>query len=242
MLPDALQVTGPLPVIASTKLSMPTGMEISLLPNEFPAGYTLAAMLDVKNIGPRSSLKLSCAGDIGPHTTLHIGQQTPSSSLQQLSQDELYLLFDTNPLPAGCSLEAVLDSGREGKSQPFTLAHIIRLPQIESFDVSNGPLPTGIQAFTLTGRNLEMIEKIGWDEANCAPITNLPTPIPGQGQKETLEVDLSGPPAPKAALLVWLRGEGKPRATTVLAPPTAIPVMPPAPVLNKQPNTVPSTG
>ncbi len=241
-LPDALQVTGPLPVIASTKLSVPTGMEISLLPSEFPAGYTLAAMLDVKNIGPKSSLKLACADDIGPHSTLHIGQQTSSSSLQQLSQDELYLLFDTNPLPAGCSLEAVLDSGREGRSQPFTLAHIIRLPQIDSFEVSNGPPPAGAQAFTLTGWNLEMIDKIGWDETNSAPITNLPTPIPGQGQKETLQVDLAGPPAPKAMLLVWLRGEDKPRATTVTAPATATPVMPPAPVLNKQPTGVSSTG
>jgi hypothetical protein len=242
ILPDALQITGPLPVIASTKLSVPTGMEVSLLPSEFPAGYTLAAMLDVKNIGPKSSLKLACAGDIGPRTTLHIGQQTSSASLQQLSQDELYLLFDTNPLPAGCSLEAVLDSGREGKSQPFTLARIVRLPQIDSFEVSTAPPPTGMQAFTLIGRNLEMIDKIGWDEANSVPITDLPTPIPGQGQKETLEVDMAGPPAPKAMLLVWLRGEDKARATTVFAPPAAVPVMPPAPVLNKQPTAVPSTG
>lgn len=242
MLQDALQVTGPLPVIASTKLSVPSGMEISLLPSEFPAGYTLAAMLDVKNIGPRSSLKLACAGDIGPHATLHIGQQTSSASLQQLSQDELYLLFDTNPLPAGCSLEAVLDSGREGRSQPFMLAHIVRFPQIDSFEVSNEPPRAGVQAFTLTGRNLEMINKLGWDENNNTPITNLPTPIPGQGQRETLEVDMAGPPAPKAMLLVWLRGEDKPRTTTVVAPPGSIPVMPPAPVLNKQPAAIPSTG
>ena len=249
-LPGALQVTGPLPVIASTKLSVPTGMEISLLPNEFPAGYTLAAMLDVKNIGPRSSLKLACASDVGPQTTLHIGEQTSSASLQQLSQDELYLLFDTNPLPAGCSLEAVVDSGREGRSQPFTLAHIVRLPQIDSFlvsspvpaPISGAPPQAGIQNFTLTGRNLEMIDKIGWDETNSASISNLPTPIPGQGQEETLQVALTGPPAPKALLLVWLRGEDKPRTTTICAPPGAIPVMPPAPVLNKAPTPVPSAG
>lgn len=235
MLADALQVTGPLPVIASSKLSLPTGMEISLLPSEFPAGYTLAAMLDVKNMGPKSSLKLACAGDIGPHTKVHIGEQTTSSSLQQLSQDELYLLFDTNSLPAGCSLEAVLDSGREGKSQPFTLAHIIRLPHIDSFDVSSGPPHTNnVQGFTIIGRNLEMIDKAGWDETSNAEIANLPVPIPGQGQTESLELDLPGPPAPKAPLLVWLRGEEKPRATTISAPPSAIPSMPAPPVLNKQ--------
>lgn len=232
-LPDALQITGPLPVIASSKLSIPAGMEISLLPNEFPAGYTLAGMLDVKNVGANSILKLACAGGSGSGTLLHLGQQTSSYSLQQLSQDELYLLFDTSLLPAGCSLEAVLDSGREGESQPFTLARIVRLPHVDSFDTLPGSQHDGIQTYTLTGRNLELLDKVGWDEANGVTITNLPTPIPGQGQKETLDINLPGPPAPRAMLLVWLRGEDRPRVTTITAPPGAIPIMPVPPSLGK---------
>jgi hypothetical protein len=242
-LPDALQITGPLPVIASSKLSIPTGMEISLLPNEFPAGYTLAGMLDVKNIGPKSVLNLACAGGVGSHATLHIGEQTPSSSLQQLFQDELYLMFDTGPLPAGCSLEAVLDSGREGRSQPFTLARIVRLPYIDSFDTLAGAPRDGGKPYTLSGHNLEMLGKIGWDEANGVEITSLPAPIPGQGQKETLGINLPAPPAPKAMLLVWLRGEDKPRATSITAPPTAIPAMPPPPALSQpSPVAIPPPG
>lgn len=49
-LPDALQITGPVPVIASSKLSLPAQMAVAVRGDEFPAGYTLNAMLDVKNI------------------------------------------------------------------------------------------------------------------------------------------------------------------------------------------------
>ena len=233
-LADALQITGPLPVIVSSKLSLPTGMEISLLPTEFPAGYTLGALLDVKNIQPGSVLKLVCADGGGARASLHVGEQTSSSSLQQLSQDELYLLFDTSTLPAGCSLQAVMDSRNSGTSQPFTLAHIIRLPQIESFDIASQPPQNGMQAFALAGRNLEMIDKAGWNDTNGVQVSDLPVPIPGQGQRESLEVDLPSPPAPKAMLLVWLRGEDKPRATNITAPAAAVPAMPPAPALNRQ--------
>src|SRR5215469_9484182 len=37
-LPKAVEITGPLPVVASAKLSLPTGIEIGLRSNEFPAG------------------------------------------------------------------------------------------------------------------------------------------------------------------------------------------------------------
>ncbi len=242
-LPDALQITGPLPVVASSKLSLPAGMEISLLPAEFPAGYTLGALLDVKNIEPRSTLELACADGGSPRASLRVGEQTQTSSLQQLSQDELYLLFDTTTLPAGCSLQAVLDSGRTGESQPFTLARIVRLPHIDSFDILKGLTQNGMQPYMLEGRNLEMIDKAGWDEADGIQITNLPVPIPGQGQKETLGIDLPNPPAPKAMLLVWLRGESKPRATNITAPPSAAPAMPPAPALNTvSPSAIPTPG
>ena len=50
MLTDALETTGPLPVIASSKLSRPTDVGVSIRFDEFPAGDTLNAMLDVKNL------------------------------------------------------------------------------------------------------------------------------------------------------------------------------------------------
>ncbi|MBV9266281.1 MAG: hypothetical protein JO061_08955, partial [Acidobacteriaceae bacterium] len=104
---QALQITGPLPVIASSKLSLPSQTPVSLLPGELPAGDTLAAMLDVKNIEPTSTLRLFCSGD-NSSPELHVGQQSDRWSLQQLSQDQLFLSYDTSAMPAGCSVQVVV--------------------------------------------------------------------------------------------------------------------------------------
>jgi len=215
---DALQITGPLPVIASSRLSLPAGMMIATHPNEFPAGYNLTAMLDVKNIARTSTLQLACEDGDAPGATLHIGEQTASYSLQQLSQDQLFLSFDTSALPAGCSLEAVIDSGRAGKSQPVILAHIVRLPQIDSFDAGTDPAPPGMHVYTLTGRNLEMVEKVGWDQTTGIDVPGLPVPISGQGQKQSLTVNLPEQSGPPANLYLWLRGDTAGRATTIKNP------------------------
>lgn len=229
---DALQITGPLPVIASSKLSLPTAMAIAMHPNEFPAGYNLTAMLDVKNIARTSVLQLACDEEDGSGAAaLHIGQQTASYSLQQLSQDQLFLSFDTSALPAGCSLQAVIDNGRTGRSQPFILAHIIRLPQIDSFALSADPSPKSTHVYTLTGRNLEMIEKVGWDQSTGVDVQGLPTPVPGEGQKQTLSITLPEQSGPPSDLYLWLRGDTTGRATTLKNPAPTGQSSPPTPSL-----------
>jgi hypothetical protein len=212
---DALRITGPLPVIASSKLSLPVGLSIAINPGEFPAGSTLTAMLDVKNIEPKSVLHLSCAEDVGGHADLHIGEQTDKSSLQQLSPDQIFLSYDTGSLPAGCSVQAVINNGTGGRSQPYALAHIVRLPQIEQFAATTDQTPDGKHVYVLSGLNLEMIEKAGWDQTTGFEAAELPTPIPGQGQRQSLRIPLPDPPAPNAPLYVWLRGEKLGRLTTV---------------------------
>jgi hypothetical protein len=227
-LQDALQITGPLPVIASSKLSLPTGLAIATRPNEFPAGFTLTAMLDVKNIARGSALQLTCADDAAPAVRLHIGEQTATSRLEQLSPDQLFLSFDTTALPAGCSLEAELDNGRAGKSQAFALANIIRLPQVDSFTVGTNPAPKGMQGYTLTGNNLEMIEKVGWDQTTGVDVPGLPVPIPGPGQKQSLGVNLPEQSGAPADLYLWLRGDTAGRATTIKNPAPSDAAKPPS--------------
>lgn len=235
--PDALQITGPLPVIASSKLSLPSGLSIAVRPNEFPAGFTLTAMLDVKNIARGSVLQLGCADDSTQPTPLRIGQQTGTYSLQQLSPDQLFLSFDTSALPAGCSLEAVVDNGKAGKSQPFALANIVRLPQIATFvSAATDPAPKGTHNYVLTGMNLEMIQKVGWDDKNGADITELPSPVPGQGQKQSLSVTMPEQSGPPANLYLWLHGDSAGRMTTIKNPaPVAAPPVPVSPKLPPQP-------
>jgi len=223
-LPDALQVTGPLPVIASSKLSLPAGLAITILPEEFPAGYTLTAVLDVKNIEPKSILQLDCAEGVGGKPLLHLGEQNDTSSLQQLSQDQIFLSYDTSTFPAGCTLQASIDNGQGGKSQPVTLARIIRLPQIASIRETSretgGPQMDGVGAtYTLAGSNLEMIEKVGWDTLTGSDVAGLPTPLPGPGRQQTLTAMLPVPPVARAPVFLWLRGEKTGRATNITVTP-----------------------
>jgi len=220
---DALEVTGPLPAIASSKLSLPSNMAIAIQQSEFPAGLTLAGVLDVKNIENQSILRLACADDSSSAMALHVGEQTGTFTLQQLSQDQVFLSLDTSSLRAGCNLQATLDNGRGGSSQPVTLARIIRVPQIDSFTYSTDLGPNGAHTFVLNGANLEMIEKVGWDQSAGVAVPGLPTPVPGRSQKQTLEVNLPDPPVPQAPLEIWLRGDTQARSTTIKCP--AIPAV-----------------
>ncbi len=222
--PDALHITGPLPVIASTKLSLPAEMEVATKPGEVPAGYTLSAMLDVKNIEPRSTLQLACSDDATPRLSLHVGEQTDAASLQQLSQDQVFVSFDTSTWPAGCSIEAVIDNGSGGRSEPFALGKIVRLPHVDNFEITQKQSAPGTHVAMLTGRNLEMIEKVGWDAMNGSEVSGLPVPIPGHGPQQSLSVDLPDGPGQQAPIYIWLRGEKTGRATTITnSAPPAIP-------------------
>ncbi len=243
-LAEALQITGPLPAIASSQLSLPKDLDVSLLPNEFPAGYTLTAILDVRNVEAKSQLRLACADDVGVHAALQVGAQSSSASLQKISQDQLFLSFDTSGFPAGCALTASLDNGRGGHSQPFTIARLIRLPRILSITpvvaavvvstqvAANGAagstVPTaGPRSFEITGYDLEMIGQLSWDAKAGVEVSGLPAAIPGQGQRQSLLVNLPDPPATGAPLYLWLRGETAARTTTIAMPsapdPAALP-------------------
>jgi hypothetical protein len=140
--------------------------------------------------------------------------------LQQLSQDQLFLSYDTSELPAGCLLGAVISNGREGSSEPYTLARIVRMPSVDSFKAGIKSPADPMTNYTLTGRNLEMIEKLGWDQGNGVDSTDLPAALPGQGQEQSLVVKLPDPPAPHAMLFVWLRGDTSGRPTNIYAPST----------------------
>jgi hypothetical protein len=121
----------------------------------------------------------------------------------------------------------VIDSGRDGSSQPFALARIVRVPQIDAFTVADAAPQNGTRQYQLKGQNLETIEKLGWDQDKGWEIGGLPTPLPGPGLKQSLDANLPDPPANEAALYVWLRGDPHGRAAAVKAP--ALPAPPPAP-------------
>ena len=216
--PGAFEVTRALPVIASARLSLPEGMEITVNSDEFPAGYTLNAELEVRNVERQSILRLGCADGVGQHAILHIGEQTAGWSLQQLSPERLFLAFDTSGLPSGCSLQAMIDGGRDDGSQAFTLANILRVPQIDSVTVADSPSQNGMRQYQLTGKDLELIQKVGWDRSKGLDVSGPPVPLPGPGLKQSIQMNLPDPPTPEGLLFVWLWGDNLGRGTTIKAP------------------------
>ena len=64
----------------------------------------------------------------------------------------------------------------------------------------------------MTGRDLELIEKTGWDASNGHAVEGLPAPVAGEGDEPSLKVRLPWPsPAPHAPLFIWFRGEAEGR-------------------------------
>jgi hypothetical protein len=73
-----------------------------------------------------------------------------------------------------------------------------------------------------------MISQLSWDQNLGIEVSTLPTAIPGQGQRQSLVVNLPDPPAPGAPLYLWMRGETEARATTasLTSPPQSSPANP----------------
>jgi hypothetical protein len=213
---NAIHVVGPRPIIESAKLSPPSEISIPLLPGEVAAGVFLNGMLQVKNLERNSAVQLSCEGQDGNVATLGMGEHSSSASLQMLAADQVFLSFDTSRWPAGCTIQARIDNGPDGLSEPCRLGRLVRFPHVDSFQVISTETEAGIYSAELVGTDLQNIEKIGWDANNGTAVTDLPSPIPGAGMKQSLRVKLTtAEPMPHSPLYLWLRGDEQGRATNI---------------------------
>jgi hypothetical protein len=212
-LQNALRITGPLPRITDSRFSLPPSVHVALNPGELPSAFFVSAMLHVENVEPSASLRLRC-GDSDPAITLRLGQRTNVGSLGQLGPDQLFVTFDDGQFVNGCPLTATIENGnKEGESSPYSLGRVVRVPKIETLQVKSEPASGGALSVTVTGQDLETIEQFGWDPDHGVAVSELPTPIPGEGQKQLLKSVLPAPAAGAAApLYVWLRGETSGRA------------------------------
>jgi hypothetical protein len=91
---------------------------------------------------------------------------------------------------------------------------VVRLPRISGFTLTDEKIGESAYAGVLTGYDLETIERAGWDSRTGLPVNDLPRPVAGERDRQTLRIPLSWPaPAPHAPVYVWLRGEPEGRAT-----------------------------
>ena len=218
--PGALQVIGPRPKIAGVSLSLSTQPDVHLNDGEIPAGSAISFSLLTRNVDAHPLLSLNCSNDgyTKAPLVLHTGDRTTSAQLDFAGDDGLFLSVDPGVVgQSGCQLAATLSTDSAGSSDPTALGRLIRLPRIEKFALTEDKLGPNLYSGSLTGTDLQIIEKTGWDPKSGYSVQGIPTPVPGgTPQEQTLKVELPWPPpSPHAPIYVWLRGETTGRLTDV---------------------------
>jgi hypothetical protein len=213
---NAIHVVGPRPTITAAKLSPPSEVSIPLQPGELAAGVFVTGMLQVSNLELSSGIQLSCEGQEGNAVSIHLGDHSSTATLQQLAADQVFLSFDSNGWPAGCTIQARIDNGPDGLSAPCRLGRLVRFPHVQSFQLISSQAQSGSYQAELIGTDLQNIEKVGWDATNGLAVADLPSSIPGEGMKQSLHVNLpTAAPTPHAPLFFWLRGDKEGRPTNI---------------------------
>jgi len=116
----------------------------------------------------------------------------------------------------GCQLSATVIADPEGRSDPYVLGRVIRLPRLDKFALTSEKVGDSNYVGNVEGLNLDVIEKVGWDSTNGLPVDSIPTPLPGERSHQGLRLLLPWPaPGPHAPLYIWLRGETQGRKTAV---------------------------
>jgi hypothetical protein len=211
---EALRVVGPRPAIGEITISQFPSQVVQLASGELPGGLAVSVMMHVANLPSDGAVHLECEQTLEGAITLHPGQQSGTARLEQLTADQLFLTFDTGSWINGCAVQATITSGL-GDSAPRRIARIVDVPAIDEFDLTSAD--GGQTGAVIMGRNLETIAQAGWTPEQGTPVAQLPQPLTDGGAKQELDIKLAAPPAPDAALYVWLRGESKARMTTVHA-------------------------
>jgi hypothetical protein len=158
-------------------------------------------VVDIKNAAERMTVEIGCRGS--RHLRAAVGEQRDGLKVQSLGADRVYVAFDAAAWPAGCVLEAVIDAGDQGSSAPSPIGRTIRFPRVEKFELTDQDAGDGSYFGLLTGRDLELIERVGWTGAEGLPVTELPSTAGASLQ------------TPRAPLFFWLRGDSQGRATTI---------------------------
>jgi hypothetical protein len=149
--------------------------------------------------------------------TLSPGEPTGGASLTLAGPGALYLSVDPGAVGyAGRRLVATVILDPEGRSDPFVLGRVIRIPRLDKFTLTTEKIADSGYSGILEGRDLDVIEKAGWNAQHGVPIESIPTPLPDDSSRQKLFIVLPWPaPGPHALLYVWLRGETQGRKTAV---------------------------
>jgi len=217
---NAIEMVGPRPRIRSAQKALAGALGIEIAADELPAGTAVGLVLSVAHVDSagRPKLELGCEnGEVRQTLALSPGESSHGASLSFAGPGVLYLSVDPGTIGyAGCRLAATLALDPEGLSDPFALGRVIRIPRLDKFTLTAERVGDSSYAGILEGRDLDVIERVGWDPMQGMPVDTIATPVPGDAARQTLRVVLAWPaPAPHAPLYIWLRGETTGRKTAV---------------------------
>lgn len=218
--PDAVEIAGPRPRIRAVQESLAGAPGVEIAPNELPEGTEAGLVLTVEGLdeGSLPRLELACAAGSGRALlTISPNETSGGARLTLSGPDALYLSFDPAALGyAGCRMAATVATDAAGRSDPFVLGRVIRVPRLDKLTLTNQKVGDSSYAGSLEGRDLDVIQKVGWDAGNGLPVDAIAAPVPGDPARQSLQIALPWPaPAPHAQLYIWLRGETAGRKTTV---------------------------
>jgi hypothetical protein len=218
----ALKVFGFRPVITAIQKSAPASLNLTLRPDELPAGIVTGLTIAVRQYPSAADtpplVELGCkSGALRKSLPLLPDDHTAGADLTVAAPGLLYLSLDPGKIGyPGCRLTATVDSEPEGRSDAFTIGRLIRVPRLDQFTLTNEQLNSSNYLGILKGRDLDVLDKAGWDAQHGLRIDSVPSPTPGDPAEQTLRIALPWPsPEPHAPLYVWLRGEEQGRKTSV---------------------------
>jgi hypothetical protein len=217
-LDDALVAGVARPRLVSFKLTPPEALPVALRDGELPAGGITGIAVETSGADQQTALRLECSDKARTTQILRIrpGEKTAAASLQQLSPIAWFAALDPGSVgPPGCTLTAALESDSAGLGSAVTVGRVVRLPQIDAFRFTDEKSGESAWYAILDGRDLEVIERTGWDAANGLPVADPPRGA-GASDRQRLRVSLPWPsPRPLAPLYVWLRGDTQGRAVAL---------------------------
>lgn len=215
---DALRIAGPLPQIVNAQTSFTEQRNVALRQGELPAGSPVSFDIHALHSGSRPAVVLGCsdAADAKQTLILHPGDRTSDAELDESGEGNLFLSMDPGVVgDSGCDLTAIVKVAGTGSSVPYALGHVVRLPRIDKFTLSEQKMSGRLYRGTLTGQNLQLVIMTGWNTSHGFPVEGIPTPVEGSPGEQTLEIELPWPPPmPHAPVYVWLLGEDHGRKTS----------------------------
>jgi hypothetical protein len=214
---NAIEVAGPRPRIAALTVSVAEDLGVALREGELPAGPFASVSMRLENAETRPLVRIECAESDRTleAQALRAGEKHNAARVDAAGPDTLFLSLDAGAIGrAGCTLNAVVETDAAGSSDARTLGHVVRLPRIAGFTLTDEKIGDAAYVGVITGYDLETISRAGWDPHAGLAVDAMPKPVAGERDRQTLRVALSWPaPAPHAPVYIWLRGETEGRLT-----------------------------